>query len=464
MVTGVQIDIGNELETILNTLRAQGGYPLIVGGTVRDASMGLPRSKDCDVEVYGLSLHALVDALTPFGRVDLVGARFGVVKVSGVGADFSVPRYDNTCGVGHRDFQVVVNQNMSIEEACRRRDLTINSMAYDPLTGDLHDPFRGLNDIREKVLRATEKDTFLDDPLRAMRVAQFVSRFGFRVDSGLEHLCAQADLCSLPGERLYTEWQKLLLGQYPDQGLRFLRATNLLRFFPEINALVECQQDGEWHREGDVFEHTALALSAARTFTDNLTVLWAVLLHDVGKPATTTHDDDGRIRSRGHEDAGIAPTRTFLQRLRAPKDLEEQVVALVAHHLAPAHFVPDAARSHKRRPASPSAYRRLARTLATARSSMKELYLVSKADHLGRLTPDAIAKQFPSGEEFLRRSEQIDVTEKSEPDVVMGRHLLALGYQPGPEIGAMLVKCREYQYESGEKNPDIIREQVLSHG
>lgn len=89
---------------------------------------------------------------------------------------------------------------------------------------------------------------------------------------------------------------------------------------------------------------------------------------------------------------------------------------------------------------------------------------MSKADHLGRLTPDAIAKQFPSGEEFLRRSEQVGVTEKSEPDVVMGRHLLALGYQPGPEIGAMLVKCREYQCESGEKNPDIICKQVLSHG
>lgn len=426
--------------------------------------MGLPRSKDYDIEVHGLSLNALTDVLKPFGKVDLVGSSFGVVKVHGIDADFSVPRSDNTCGAGHRDFHVVVNPKMSIEDACRRRDLTINSLAYDPLTGDLYDPFHGFADIRDKILRATDPATFLDDPLRVMRVAQFAARFGFTVDSVLTKICAQADLRSLPGERLYTEWQKLLLGQEPDQGLRFLRATKLLRFFPELAALVECPQDAEWHKEGDVLEHTAMALSAARTFTDNLTVLWAVLLHDVGKPATTTRDDDGRIRSKGHDEVGAVMARTFLQRLRAPKDLEERVAALVTHHLAPAHFVPENAQSLKRSCAGPAAYRRLARTLSSAGTSIEALYLTSKADHLGRLTPDAIAGRFPSGDEFLRRAKQIHVAEQAAPDVVMGRHLLARGYQPGPEVGALLVKCRSYQYESGEKDPERILDQVLANG
>jgi len=357
-----------------------------------------------------------------------------------------------------------VNPAMSITDACRRRDLTINSMAHDPLTGDLHDPFNGLADIRSKMLRATDPATFLDDPLRAMRVAQFVSRFGFDVDPVLLDLCSRADLSALPGERLYTEWQKLLLGQHPDQGLRFLRAANLLRFFPELDALVGCQQEPEYHNEGDVYEHTAISALEARTLTDDLTVLWAILLHDVGKPATTTTDDNGRIQSKGHDDAGVEPARAFLQRLRAPHDLIEQVAVLVAHHLAPCQFVPDDAHSHKRHPAGLAAYRRLARTLGMAGTDLKTLHLVSKADHLGRLTPEALAKQFPSGEEFLRRAEQIHVVNRYEPDVVMGRHLLARGYQPGPQIGVILTQCREKQYESGLTDPDAILEEVLSDG
>jgi tRNA nucleotidyltransferase (CCA-adding enzyme) len=444
----------------LNAIRLYGGYPLIVGGAVRDAVMGNPRSKDVDVEVYRIPLERLIDALQPFGEVETVGAAFGVVKVHGIDADFSIPRQDNNCGTRHTDFEVVVNPAMSITDACRRRDLTINSFAYDPLTEDLHDPFNGLADMRLKMLRATDPPTFLDDPLRVMRVAQFVSRFSFGVEYELEKLCAMADLSALPGERLYTEWQKLLLGQHPDYGLRFLRAANLLRFFPELDALVGCQQEPEYHNEGDVYEHTALAALEARTLTDDLTVLWSVLLHDVGKPATTTKDEDGRIRSKGHDAAGVEPARAFLHRLRAPHDLIERVLTLVAHHLAPCHFVPDAVHSHKRHPAGPAAYRRLARTLGAAGTNLKTLYLVSKADHLGR----APAKQFPSGEEFLRRAEQIHVVNQSEPDVVMGRHLIARGYQPGPQIGAILTQCREYQYEFGLTDPDAIIGKVLSNG
>lgn len=454
----------DDLAVALEMIRDHGGYPLIVGGAVRDAIMGHPQSKDVDVEVYGITLDRLIGVLRPFGDVSTVGAAFGVVKVHGVDADFSVPRQDNNRGAGHTDFDVTVNPAMSITEACRRRDLTMNSMAHDPLTGDLYDPFNGLADIRLKMLRATDPATFLDDPLRAMRVAQFVSRFGYGVDMDLLWLCAEADLTALPGERLYTEWQKLLLGQRPDQGLRFLRDARLLRFFPELDAMAGCLQEPEYHNEKDVYEHIALAALEARTLTDDLTVLWAVLLHDVGKPATTTKDDDGRIRSKGHEEAGVELARTFLQRLRAPNDLIERVVALVAHHLAPVHFVPDAAHSQKRGYAGPAAYRRLARTLGAAGTDMKTLYLVSKADHLGRISPDALASQFPSGEEFLRRAEQIHVVNTPEPDIVMGRHLLARGYQPGPEIGVILTRCREDQYETGENNPDIILERVLADG
>lgn len=441
----------------MEAIRAAGGRPLVVGGAVRDAVMGQPKSKDYDVEVYGLTVRALADSLKLFGEVDWIGAAFGVVKVHGINADFSVPRRDSKVGDGHCAFQVEVAPEMSIPEAARRRDLTINSMAWDPFTGELHDPFCGLRDIEDHLLRATDPTKFLEDPLRALRVAQFVSRLGFHVAPYLQTQCEEADLGSLPGERLYEEFRKLLLGESPKQGLWFIRNT-MLRHFPEIASMVGVQQDKEWHPEGDVFTHSAMVVKEARAMTDDQTILWSALLHDAGKPSTTTHDDDGRIRSKGHEDAGIEPTRSFLQRLKAPKDLEDRVAALVATHLAPAHFVPPPGHGGQ---AGPSAYRRLARRLGAAGTDLKTLYLVSKADHLGRSTPDALAGKFSFGEEFLRRAESIQVTEKPEPDVVMGRHLIERGHKPGPEIGRMLAKCREYQYETGLKDPDAILDVLM---
>lgn len=440
----------DDLAVALDVIRAHGGYPLIVGGAVRDAIMGHPQSKDVDVEVYGITLDRLIGALRPFGEVSTVGAAFGVVKVHGIDADFSVPRQDNNRGAGHTDFDVTVNPAMSITEACRRRDLTMNSMAHDPLTGDFYDPFNGLADIRMKMLRATDPATFLDDPLRAMRVAQFVSRFGYNVDMDLLWLCAEADLSALPGERLYTEWQKLLLGQHPDQGLRFLRAARLLRFFPELDAMVGCLQEPEYHNEKDVYEHIALAALEARTLTDDLTVLWAVLLHDVGKPSTT-RDIDGRLRSFGHDKAGVQIALAFLQRLRAPSCMTDAVAALVRYHLAPVRY----------RKAHPSAYRRLARKLAHAGTTMEMLYRVARADHLGRISKDALLRQFPDGEKFVEVAKHLTIEEKPEPDVVMGRHLIARGMTPGPAFGVILKQCRDVQYKTGLKDAEAILERAL---
>lgn len=211
---------------------------------------------------------------------------------------------------------------------------------------------------------------------------------------------------------------------------------------------------------GDVWTHTLLSVKAAREMTDDIVVLFAVLLHDLGKPLTTNFED-GRIRSRGHEEGGVAPTVAFLTRLRAPTDLITAVSALVAHHLAPAHFVPDEAHRAKRTAAGAGAYRRLARLLAKSGTNLETLFLVSKADHLGRTTAEALAGQFPSGDEFLRRAREVKVEKAPQTDAVMGRHLLARGMKPGPEFGAILTKCRQLQDETGVTDPDELLTKVL---
>jgi tRNA nucleotidyltransferase (CCA-adding enzyme) len=437
---------------VLGGIAQQGGLPLVVGGAVRDALLGRPSHKDVDIEVHGISQRDLVSALVNLGlEADEVGASFGVVKVKGMAVDFSLPRRDSKTGTGHKGFEVSVDPEMGVAEACRRRDLTVNSMAYDPLARVLHDPFHGLEDMEAMVLRPTDEGLFLDDPLRALRAAQFLSRLdGFKASGLLSVICAKADLRDLSGERVFEEMQKLLLGSRPSVGLEFMRFTGMLLFFPELQALVGCEQDPEWHPEGDVWTHTCMAADQARELSEDLIVLWAVLCHDLGKPPTTTFED-GKFRSRGHEEAGVAPTRALLSRMRAPNALVEAVCALVSCHLAPAMWC-------GKSKAGPGAYRRLARKLSEAGTDLEVLYLVSKADHFGRTTQDAVRREFPSGDEFLGKARVLKVDLCAEDDVVMGRHLLERGMRPSPGLGAALRKCREVQYETGLKDAtEIIR-------
>lgn len=448
---------------IAKVVKNQGGRALVVGGFVRDHLLGLD-PKDVDIEVYGLQLDELrrvLSSLDGYEDIDMVGKAFGVFKVEG--CDISIPRKDSKVAAGHRGFEISLDPFMSTTDAARRRDFTINSMAMDPLTGELIDPFGGQQDLKEGRLAVTDPLTFVDDPLRVLRAAQFIARFGLKPDAGLLSLCASiaSTMKELPGERLFEEWNKLLLkGKQPSKGIEFLRDVGVLSLlFPEIHALIGVQQEFEWHPEGDVFIHTNMAVDAAaeqRTgdIAHDMTLMYASLCHDFGK-SWTTKFEEGRWRARGHEEAGVEPSMSFLGRMRAPAELMKQVSVLVAHHLAPAHF------AHPSMKASPKAYRTLARKLDGSGTTMEMLYKVAKADHFGRTTQDALARQFPAGEDFLAKAKEIKVEVKPEPDVVMGRHLLTRGMVPGKEFGVILTKCREVQYETGLKDPDEILKQVL---
>jgi tRNA nucleotidyltransferase (CCA-adding enzyme) len=442
---------------VARAVAAAGGRALLVGGWVRDRLLGLP-SKDWDFEVHGLGLAALEKVLSRFGEVIAVGRAFGVLRVKGLDVDFSLPRRDSKTGRGHRGFLVELDPTLDFAAAARRRDLTVNSMGFDPLTGELLDPHGGRRDLERGVLRATDPERFGEDSLRGLRAAGFRARFEMEPDAELLRLCGALDLSDLPGERIWDELVKLLLkAARPALGLEFLERTRLLRFFPELEALVGVPQDPEWHPEGTVWEHTLLVVDEAAKLKsgdslNDLVLLLGALCHDLGKPATTI-EEGGRIRSPCHEAAGVPITESFLGRLRAPHDIVRKVAALVDNHLAPAHFVAGGA--------TPKAYRRLARKLAAAGLTPRALYLVARADHFGRTTEDALARRFPDGDEFLERWRALDVEETAVKDVVLGRHLIARGFAPGPWFGKVLAACRELQDETGWDDPDRILERVL---
>ena len=490
------------LGEIAAAVRDAGGRAVVVGGWVRDHLLGI-RSKDVDVEVFGLDVARLESLLGGFGKVHAVGRAFGVFRVGDVDVDFSLPRRDSKSGPGHRGFDVAPDPSLDFAEAARRRDLTVNSIGIDPLTAEVLDPHGGRGDLERRVLRATDPARFPEDPLRGLRVAQLAARLEMAPNGELIALCRGLDLAELSGERVFEEFRKLLLrAAKPSLGFRVLEDTGLLRFFPELDALRGVPQDPEWHPEGDVWTHTLMVLDVAASLRggtgeydperairpetapargrdendperanrpaagpargaatgdggEDLALMFGALCHDLGKPATTERIG-GRIRSRGHDVEGIAPTCTLLARMRAPGALVERVAALVEHHLAPALFT--------RNGATAKGYRRLARKLERAGASLELLVKVARADHLGRTTADALAGRFDAGDAFLAAARACRVEHAAPRDVVLGRHLIARGWRPGPGFAPVLERCRDVQDETGWTDPDRILDRALAEG
>ena len=438
-------------------VRKAGGRALVVGGYVRDVMLAGSSAGEPDLEVFGLPLAELGRTLRRFGRVRRIGRAFPVLRVGNLPVEVALPRRESKTGPGHRGFEAAADPHLSFPEAARRRDLTVNSMGLDPLTGELFDPYRGTRDLAAGLMRATDRDRFPEDPLRGLRAAAFAARFGFEADAELVRLCAALDLSELSAERIRDELEKLLLAPEPSRGFRLLAETGLLRFLPEVAALRGTPQNPRWHPEGDVFEHTLLALDqAAGLPVDDpearRVFLFAVLCHDLGKPPTTRLRK-GRITSHGHEAVGAGIARRFLERLRLPRALVAEVEALTRRHLAPGQF--------PRQNSGPGAYRRLARELAAAGTNLETLHRVALADNLGRTTRVARSGCFPDGEIFRERAEALGVFRQPPGTVVRGRHLLARGLAPGPEVGRLLGECRRMQDETGETDPERILDQVL---
>lgn len=432
---------------VMEALRAAGGRPYVVGGAVRDALLELPL-QDFDVEVYGLPAEALERALRPLGSVDAVGQAFTVYKLAGIegvpgAVDVALPRRDSKLGPGHRGIAVAGDPQLSISEAARRRDYTINAMLLDPFTGELIDPWGGRRDLLARLLRAVDPATFGEDPLRALRAVQLAARFELAVDPETARLCASLPLGELPAERSFGEIEKLLLkARRPARGFALLREWGMLEAVaPELLPLKDTPQDPEWHPEGDVWTHTLLCLDQAAPLISDLdrpralTVMLATLCHDLGKPEATKLED-GRIRSRGHEEAGIPPTLALLERWNVHSllgyDVRGQVVGLVANHLKPGQLYDE------RDKVSDGAIRRLAR-----KCEPQLLYRVARADCLGRsgdFQPVAM-------EWFLERVRRLDVAERPPEPLLKGRDVVALGVAPGPEIGRIVKAVYEKQLD-----------------
>lgn len=434
-------------------VKANGGQAMLVGGCVRDELMGV-EPKDFDIEVYGIEPLKLKEILKQFGRVDAVGESFTVYKI-GNDLDVSLPRRERKVARGHKGFVVEGDPDMSFEEAAKRRDFTINAMMKDVLTGEIVDCYGGQEDLKLKKIRHIADETFVEDSLRVLRAAQFAARFQFDIDDKTIELCRNIDLTDLPKERLWGELEKLLLkSEKPSIGLKYFYDLNIAnQLFPELVSLVGVPQEYEWHPEGNVDVHTLLVVDEARKLIDDLpyakkvTVMLGALCHDFGKPSTTEFFD-GRIRSHGHDEAGVEPTISFLDKLGIftldGYDVREQIIQLVRYHLTPGMF-------YKNKPGV-GAFRRLARKVEP-----DLLYRVAKADALGR-NPEWMPKEkwfkAEAQEWFIERVRELNVETKAPDPILLGRHLIELGLKPSKEFGDILKAVYELQLDGKITNLD----------
>ena len=225
------------LTSIVEAIAAAGGRALLVGGWVRDHLLGID-SKDLDFEVFGLELEPLERVLRRYGRVQRVGKQFGVLRIQGLDVDFSLPRRDNKVGSGHRGFRIETDPTMSFHDAALRRDLTVNSMGFDPETQEILDPHDGRADLTSRTLRATSRLHFAEDPLRGLRAIQFAARLEMKATQELIELCAELNLSELPKERFRTEFDKWFSrGVTPSLGLELLFSSRLNRHFPGLESI-----------------------------------------------------------------------------------------------------------------------------------------------------------------------------------------------------------------------------------
>ena len=432
MAKNEEMDAARE---VARMVKAEGGRALLVGGCVRDALMG-GEPKDIDVECFGIAPDRLRAILSERFALDLVGASFGVLKLSHLDVDVAIPRRETKLGLGHRAFEMEYDPTLTVRDASARRDFTVNAIYRDPLTDEIVDPWNGRADLERKTLRHVS-DHFREDPLRVLRGMQFVARFDLDAAPETIEVCRAMTPEGLASERLFGEWSKLILkGVEISKGLNFLRDVGWVKYYPELERLIGCAQAPEWHPEGDVWNHTLCCLdafAARRTGDDaeDLLVGLAVLCHDFGKPACSSYDPvKKRIRSLGHDECGVEPTLSFLRRLTNEERLLKEIPPLVRLHMRPFAMWKD----HS----SDGAIRRLAAKVVR----IDRLLRVAAADDAGR-------PPFPSNPEPLlwlaEQAKRLEVEDSAPKPIVMGRDLVARRLAPGPAFGPILAACYEAQ-------------------
>jgi tRNA nucleotidyltransferase (CCA-adding enzyme) len=402
-----QPELPGRLLKIAEEIRSAGGRAFLVGGWVRDALLGMP-CRDYDIEVYDMGQDSLVSILSKYGRTNLVGKAFGVIHLAmkGLSLDFSFPRTESKIGYGHRGFVVHTDEKLSFKEAARRRDFTINAMGMELPELTLCDPYGGMEDLKNHVLRHVS-EAFAEDSLRILRGVQFASRFQLTLDSTTAELCRSLSLEDLSTERIYEEFKKWLLKPgKPSLGLNAFLEMDLLRFFPEVNPL-----DGSYEKLGEFLDNIS---GNASEFSEEsrMTLSFAALL--LGNPEPRQWE-------------------RFLAGMTNEVKILRNVPRLLNHAAA---FSPATNPDDTK-----------IRRLSVALEGLQEyqVFLLSNPVY-------GEAERLSFAGWLKSRAQELGVYEKAPEPFLTGRFLMSLGLNPGKEFGDLIRKSFELQLDGKLQN------------
>ncbi|MDD5400512.1 MAG: CCA tRNA nucleotidyltransferase [Sulfurimonas sp.] len=396
------INYPSKLNIIFDKLKNYDIKPIIVGGFIRDSLLKI-ESKDIDIEVYGeISFKKLEDILKEFGNVNVVGKSFGVCKLKfeDYDLDFSFPRIDNKIKSGHRGFDVEIDSNLDFKTAASRRDFTINAIGYDVEEKKLLDPFCGADDLRNKILRAVNLKSFIEDPLRVLRAAQFCARFDLKIEDNLFFTCkdmiSKNLLAELPKERIFEEIKKLLLkSQKPSYGFKLLK-----EFGTDI-------------------------------YTDNISVI-----DEIAKRLTTNNQTNLVLMLAGLcYNFELTQTENFILKLTDEKELLKRVINLVQANNEIDNIYKNSTDDY------------LLYKLA-AKVNIDELLILNSSIYFAKNSQ----KVYRAGEEIYKRAKELNILKEKLPTLLMGRDILKLGLKASPKFSKILDEAYEAQMHGKFKN------------
>ena len=423
------------LVKVINELNHQGATVYFVGGCVRDDLMNRP-CHDFDIEVFHMEESKLLEVLRKFGYVDMFGKQFGIYKLLTVPeADFALPRKEKKIAEGHGGFDVQTNPFLDMKEAARRRDFTMNAIYFNTKTNEYEDYYGGIHDLNNKIIRVVDPITFKEDPLRVLRLAQFVSRFNFNIDPYTQQICKEMvenkDLDTLSKERVFAEYNKMLLADHPSLGVSFLYDIKALP--SELQVLGDIHQRPDYHPEGCVLNHVKLVLDHGAKIKEKtkkpLWFMWACLLHDIGKASTT--DEFGHAYQ--HDVIGAEMCEDVLKRLCNQKKMMIYVKQMIHSHMKLGQYARSGVKD--------KTFLKLLAQL-NGKTTLNDLYYLTEADYNGRL--------IDSTEDIHRlRTFLIEKTNKLGTEApcpkITGKDLMDMGFSQGPQLKSLLEEAYDMQ-------------------
>jgi poly(A) polymerase len=433
-----QTDAQRGAREILQRLREAGFEAFWVGGCVRDLLL-CQEPKDYDIATSARPKTVL----TLFPKSRAVGRQFGVVLVTLGRSRFEVATFRSEAGYEDGRHPSIVTFGDAQADA-RRRDFTINGLFFDPMTGTVFDWVHGQQDLRDRLIRTIgePQERFSEDHLRLLRAVRFAASLDFTLEAGtlkaIQLLAPRIRLVST--ERVREELLRLLLPPHAARGLEGLRQSGLLdHVLPEVASTISCEQPPEYHPEGTVYQHL-LKMLALLPANASSTLVWAALLHDIGKPATATRDPASQsIRFFGHEQVGSTLAAQLLNRLHFPRRRIEEITACVRMHMQ----LKDAPQMRK----------------ATLRRMLLRPTFPIEIE-LHRLDCLASHGQLEIYQLLKREAEMLLRTPTLHPPLLTGKDLLALGMEEGPALGLLLAEIREKQLQDELKTAVAARRWV----